>query len=89
MPLLFSGVSLCDAQGQDDPGVVIGGTDAVGDRSRARFDDSPGLELMPGESPLQSWKEIAAYVGRSERTCRRWETEFQLPVHRMDSSPRP
>jgi len=43
---------------------------------------------MADENLLQSWKEIAAHLGRSERTCRRWETEFQLPVHRMDGSVR-
>jgi tetratricopeptide (TPR) repeat protein len=43
---------------------------------------------MAEEDLLQSWKEIAAHVGRSERTCRRWETEFGLPVHRMDGSAR-
>ena len=43
---------------------------------------------MADEDLLQSWKEIGAYLGRSERTCRRWETEFRLPVHRMDGSPR-
>jgi len=37
---------------------------------------------------LQSWKEIASYLGRAERTCRRWEKEFGLPVHRMVGSPR-
>ena len=41
---------------------------------------------MAEDDLLQSWKEIAAYLGRSERTCRRWETEFRLPVHRMDGS---
>src|SRR5260370_38193573 len=30
---------------------------------------------------LDSWKEIAAYLKRDERTVRRWETEG-LPVHR-------
>ena len=43
---------------------------------------------MADENLLQSWKEIAAHLGRSERTCRRWETEFRLPVHRMDGSVR-
>ena len=41
---------------------------------------------MADEDLLQTWKEIAVHLGRSERTCRRWETEFQLPVHRMDGS---
>jgi tetratricopeptide (TPR) repeat protein len=35
---------------------------------------------------LQSWKEIAAYLERSERTCRRWESDYQLPIHRLDGS---
>src|SRR6266567_4322484 len=34
----------------------------------------------PGER-LDSWKEIAAYLKRDERTVRRWEKEG-LPVHR-------
>jgi tetratricopeptide (TPR) repeat protein len=43
---------------------------------------------MADENLLQSWKEIAAHLKRSERTCRRWETEYRLPVHRMDGSSR-
>jgi TolB-like protein/Tfp pilus assembly protein PilF len=31
---------------------------------------------------LDSWKEIAAYLGRGVRTVRRWEAEEGLPVHR-------
>ncbi len=31
---------------------------------------------------LDSWKEIAAYLGRSIRTVQRWEKENGLPVHR-------
>jgi predicted DNA-binding transcriptional regulator AlpA len=31
---------------------------------------------------LNSWKEVAQYVGRSERTIQRWEREFGFPVHR-------
>jgi tetratricopeptide (TPR) repeat protein len=33
---------------------------------------------------LDSWKEISAYLKRSERTCQR----LGLPVHRLDGSPR-
>ena len=36
----------------------------------------------PIEKPLQSWKEIAAYLERDVRTARRWETENGLPVRR-------
>lgn len=32
---------------------------------------------------LDSWKEIAAYLGRGERTAKRWESERSLPVHRL------
>lgn len=32
---------------------------------------------------LQSWKEIAAYLQRDERTVRRWEKNEELPVHRL------
>jgi TolB-like protein len=32
---------------------------------------------------LDSWKEIASYLGRSEKTVRRWEEREELPVHRL------
>jgi tetratricopeptide (TPR) repeat protein len=32
---------------------------------------------------LESWKEIASYLNRSERTVRRWEDNEGLPVHRL------
>jgi len=35
-----------------------------------------------GETPLESWKEIAAHLQRDERTARRWEKTEGLPVHR-------
>jgi hypothetical protein len=31
---------------------------------------------------LNSWKEIANYIGRGVRTVQRWELFFGLPVHR-------
>jgi CheY-like chemotaxis protein len=37
---------------------------------------------MPTEALLNSWKEIAVYMGRSERTVQRWEKHFGLPVRR-------
>ena len=36
-----------------------------------------------GTPRLESWKEIAAYLNRSERTVRRWEEKEGLPVHRL------
>jgi len=37
---------------------------------------------------LDSWKEIAAYLGRTERTVRRWEDSEGLPVHRLQHEKR-
>src|SRR5512147_2873484 len=39
----------------------------------------------PGQR-LSSWKEIAAYLGRTVRTCQRLEQSMGLPVHRLDGS---
>jgi tetratricopeptide (TPR) repeat protein len=33
--------------------------------------------------PLRSWKEIASFFGRDERTVKRWESGRGLPVHRL------
>jgi adenylate cyclase len=45
--------------------------------------------LDPSDSPhpsaadrLDSWKEIAAHLGRTVRTVQRWERTCELPVHR-------
>lgn len=32
---------------------------------------------------LESWKEVAAFFGRTERTVMRWESERGLPIHRL------
>ncbi len=38
---------------------------------------------MPLKSEvLNSWKEIASYMGRGVRTVQRWERDVRLPVHR-------
>ena len=37
---------------------------------------------------LDSWKEIAAFFGRAERTVKRWEAERGLPVHRVPGTGR-
>ncbi|HKV62793.1 MAG TPA: hypothetical protein VJO16_12815 [Candidatus Acidoferrum sp.] len=41
--------------------------------------DSPGRRL-------ESWKEVAAYLGRDVTTVRRWEKREGLPVHRLHHS---
>src|SRR5215469_15912380 len=37
---------------------------------------------------LNSWKEIANYLGRGVRTVQRWEREQGLPVHRIGNGKR-
>jgi hypothetical protein len=38
--------------------------------------------LDPGRDRMDSWKEIAVYLGREVRTAQRWEKREGLPVHR-------
>jgi hypothetical protein len=33
---------------------------------------------------LDSWKEIAEYLNRTERTCFRWNKELDLPIYRIN-----
>ena len=40
------------------------------------------------EKTLVSWKEIAVYLNRAERTVKRWERERGLPVHRVPGGER-
>lgn len=37
---------------------------------------------------LTSWKEIAAYIGKSVRTVQRWEAELGLPIRRPNPGDR-
>jgi hypothetical protein len=39
-------------------------------------------EIPTNKNMLNSWKEIASYLGRGTRTVQRWEAELGLPVHR-------
>src|SRR5258708_15934639 len=41
----------------------------------------PASPETPASERLDSWKEIAGYLKRDERTVRRWEKDW-LPVHR-------
>ncbi|MGH9237446.1 MAG: hypothetical protein ACRD3G_05350 [Vicinamibacterales bacterium] len=46
------------------------------------------IEPLPTPDRLDSWKEVAAYLNRSERTVRRWEEREELPVHRLQHDKR-
>ncbi|HTU48048.1 MAG TPA: hypothetical protein VMF91_23515 [Bryobacteraceae bacterium] len=51
------------------------GTGSTNAASHATGDPDPG-------DTLESWKQIAAYLGRDERTAMRWEKEQGMPVRR-------
>ncbi len=42
-----------------------------------------GMASNEPNERLDSWKAIAAYLRRTERTARRWERQEGLPVHRL------
>jgi tetratricopeptide (TPR) repeat protein len=45
-------------------------------------------ELPSSNRRLETWKEVAAYLGKNERTVKRWEAERGLPVHRLPGESR-
>src|ERR1035441_8819561 len=48
---------------------------------------APGKTENAGKGMrLDSWKEIAAYLSKAERTVKRWEKERGLPAHRLPGS---
>ncbi len=51
---------------------------------------SPATGAPVGHRPavLNSWKEIAVYLGRGVRTVQRWHIDSELPVHRVTASAR-
>ena len=52
------------------------------------FTDRPKAENPGLGGRLDSWKEIASYLGRGERTVKRWETMRGLPLHRVPGTGR-
>jgi len=47
---------------------------------------NPETQPDPRGRRLESWKEIAAYLGRDVTTVRRWEKRERLPVYRLQHS---
>jgi hypothetical protein len=56
-----------------------------------RFHPKTRLIAMPpsASEKLDSWKAIAAYLGRDPRTVQLWEKAEGLPVHRLNHRARP
>jgi len=57
-------------------------------QNRADFRMSAIGNPLAGKKRLDSWKEIASFFGRDERTVKRWEKERALPVYRVPGSAR-
>jgi len=49
---------------------------------------SSQLDSSQPDRRLNSWKSIAAYFERDERTVKRWEAQRGLPVHRVPGAGR-
>jgi tetratricopeptide (TPR) repeat protein len=49
---------------------------------------SPDADSSERAKVLVSWKEIAAFLDRAERTAKRWERKRGLPVHRVPGGER-
>jgi tetratricopeptide (TPR) repeat protein len=52
-------------------------------RHNPTFHDMSASSPITSGKRLDSWKEIASFFGRDERTVNRWEKELGLPVHRL------
>src|SRR5260370_371914 len=49
---------------------------------------APAADVLKPNRRLDSWKEIATFFDRDERTVKRWEKERSLPVHRLPGGSR-
>jgi hypothetical protein len=53
-----------------------------------RVETVASSEADPSADALQSWKEIAGFIGRDERTAMRWAKEKGMPVKRIPGGSR-
>ena len=54
----------------------------------AKSPEGPAQNSAAESRRLDSWKEIASFLGRGIRTVQRWEREDGLPVHRLPHAQR-
>lgn len=47
-----------------------------------------GAMAESGKTRLETWKEVAAFFGKDERTVKRWEAERGLPIRRLPGETR-
>jgi hypothetical protein len=70
---LWSALDIEGAPGCDGPG---------------RTEGAPRGMAEPGKTRLETWKEVATFFGKDERTVKRWEAERGMPVHRLPGAAR-
>src|ERR1700688_437327 len=46
-------------------------------------DNAARTEKSGAPARLDGWKDIAAFLGKAERTVKRWEASRGLPIHRV------
>jgi Tol biopolymer transport system component len=51
--------------------------------SQPKPDEDRPSGFQDPEDRLDSWKAVASYLGRSDKTVRRWEEREGLPIHRL------
>jgi len=56
--------------------------------SQARKFGPAAKPTEEGVAVLSSWKDIARYLGKGVRTAQRWERDSNLPVRRLQKSPK-
>lgn len=67
-----------------DSAVLSGAYPAASESRRATENETELQDgfTRPAQGGMDSWKEIAAYFGRSVRCVQRWERFEAMPVHR-------
>jgi hypothetical protein len=60
----------------------------AGVASKREFSSIQSHIMVVNTDVLNSWKEVATYLGRGIRTVQRWERELGLPIRRPRGKPR-
>ena len=68
---------------EDSLAVVRQRLEGIAAAAQVPFAPLPVQVITAPSLRLDSWKQIAAYLCRGERTVKRWETERGLPIHRL------
>lgn len=69
---------------ENHTGCIEEGVDLMSPTNGKQMKAATRVGLDPREDRLDSWKELAVYLGREVRTVQRWEKSEGLPVRRHD-----